>query len=223
MHKNLVVIPIRGGSKRVPNKNSRLLGGIPLFVHRINYAKENATICTKIVVSTDSEVLKELALKEGVQVILRPKHLAADNTPTKEVLRHVVENLEENFDNIILLQATNPFRRKELLSEAFKAYVKGDFNSLMTVTENKQKFGKIVNNTFVPFNYEFGQRSQDLEPLFFENGLLYISKSSLIVGGEIIGEKNLPFIENHPSAMIDIDEEVDFEKAMYYLEKKNRT
>lgn len=222
MQKNLVIIPVRGGSKRLPKKNSKLLGGIPLFVHSINYAKENPTICHKIVISTDDQKLKEIALNEGVFVVDRPKELAEDITTTKAVLQHVLQNETEHFDNVILLQATNPFRTKDLLKSAFEVYVDGNYDSLMTVSENRQKFGKILKDKFIPFNYEFGQRSQDLEPLYFENGLLYITKASLILKGEIIGQQNYPYIENHPLAKIDIDEEEDFELAKYYYEKHKK-
>lgn len=220
MQKNLVIIPVRGGSKRLPKKNSKLLGGIPLFVHSIDYAKQNSTICHKIVVSTDCDELKKIALQEGVFVIDRPLHLSGDLTPTKAVLQHVLENETENFDNVILLQATNPFRSKELLEKAYHTFIKGNYDSLMTVSENRQKFGKIKNQKFIPFNYAFGQRSQDLDPLYFENGLLYISKASVIKKGEIMGDKNYPYIENHPLAKIDIDDAEDFELATYYYNKQ---
>ena len=219
MQKNIVIIPVRGGSKRLPKKNSKMLGGIPLFVHSINYAKKFPEICHKIVVSTDDLVLKKIALKEDVIVVDRPKKLSGDLVPTKDVLQHVLENETAHFDNVILLQATNPFRTEVLLPNAFQVFIDGNYNSLMTVSENRQKFGKIKDNDFVPFNYQFGQRSQDLEPLYFENGLLYISKASLIKKGEIIGKNNFPFVENHPLAKIDIDDAEDFELAEYYYQK----
>lgn len=219
MIRNIVIIPVRGGSKRLPKKNVKLLGGIPLFVHSINYAKKNPEICHKIVVSTDDVFIKEIALKEGVFVVDRPTELSGDLVPTKDVLKHVLEQETEQYANVILLQATNPFRRKELLQNAFQNFIFGDYDSLMTVSRNEQKLGTIIQNKFIPFNYKFGQRSQDLEPLYFENGLLYISKASLIINGEIIGENNYPYVENHPLAKIDIDEEEDFELAEYYYKK----
>lgn len=219
MVRNIVIIPVRGGSKRLPKKNIKLLGGIPLFVHSINYAKRNPEICHKIVVSTDDVLIKEIALKEGVCVVDRPDELSRDLVPTKEVLKHVLEQEKEVFDNVILLQATNPFRTKKLLHNAFNIFLKEYCDSLMTVSRNEQKFGKIIQNKFIPFNYKFGQRSQDLESLYYENGLLYISKSSIVKEGEIIGENNYPYIENHPLAKIDIDNEEDFELAEYYYHK----
>lgn len=219
MPKNIVVIPVRGGSKRLPKKNIKLLGGIPLFVHSIRYAKKHPSLCHKIVVTTDDKTIKEIALKEAVTVIDRPKELSGDLIPTKAVLEHVVFEIKEEFDNLILLQATNPFRTQELLPKAFSKFAEGNYESLITVSENRQKFGKIKNNKFLPFNYYFGQRSQDLEPLFYENGLLYISKISLIKKGKIIGENNFPYIENHPLAKIDIDNQEDFELAEFYYQK----
>jgi len=219
MAKNIVIIPVRGGSKRLPKKNIKLLGGIPLFVHSINYAKNNPDICHKIVVSTDDALIKEIALKEGVFVIDRPKELSGDVVPTIDVLKHALIQQTEAYNNVILLQATNPFRTKELLHNAFNIFLKEASDSLMTVSRNEQKFGRIIRHKFIPFNYEFGQRSQDLESLYYENGLLYISKSSIIKEGRIIGENNYPYIENHPLAKIDIDNEEDFELAEYYYNK----
>lgn len=219
MKKNLVIIPVRGGSKRVPKKNIRSLGGIPLLVHSIQYAKQFPEICHDIVISTDDAEIKEIALNEGVIVVDRPKELSGDFISTAAVLKNVVDILPEIYNAVILLQATNPLRPKKLLEQANTEFTVGDFDSLVTVTENKQKFGKIINQKFVPYNYEFGQRSQDIEPLYFENGLLYISKYELIKKGLILGEKNLPFIVDHVFSGIDIDEEEDFELAEYYYNK----
>jgi len=117
------------------------------------------------------------------------------------------------------LQPTNPLRPENLLKECFDIYQNASSDSLFTVTRNHQKFGKIVNDTFVPFNYEIGQRSQDLEPLYFENGLFYISKAKLISEGTIISNNAIPFIVNHIFANVDIDTQEDFDYATYLLNK----
>lgn len=72
--KTIAIIPARGGSKRLPNKNTLLLGGIPLLAHSINFAKENKI--DKIVVSTDDASIKEIALQYGAEVLDRPAALA---------------------------------------------------------------------------------------------------------------------------------------------------
>jgi len=215
--KNIVIIPARGGSKRLPNKNMRMLAGIPLIVHSINYAKANNI--DKIVVSTDDFKIKEIALKNKVDVIERPKELSGDLATTVSAMKHVLENINETFENVILLQPTNPLRPINLLKEAYQKFIEGNYDSLMTLSRNHQKLGKIVNTKFEPFNYKIGQRSQDLEPLYFENGLLYITKASLILEDKILGKNNFPFVVNHTFTNVDIDTKEDLEHAEYLLNK----
>ena len=214
--KNIAIIPARGGSKRLPNKNTLLLDGIPLIAHSIIYALNNKTIIDAVFVSTDDEKIKEIAIKYGAKVIDRPNELSGDLEPTVSALKHCLESINDSsIENVILLQPTNPLRPENLLREAYQVYNENCYDSLFTVTRNNQKFGKIKNNKFVPFNYEIGQRSQDLEPLFFENGLLYITNSKSIKKGEIISKNAFPFIINHIFAQVDIDTQEDFDYAEY--------
>lgn len=219
--KTIAIIPARGGSKRLVNKNVLSLGGIPLIAHSILYAQSNSTIFDAVYVSTDDDKIKEVALQYGAQVINRPKDLSGDFEPTVSALKHVLESIEGEVENIILLQATNPLRPQNLLKEAFEVYQKGNYDSLFTVSRNHQKLGKIAENKFHPYNYTIGQRSQDLEPLFFENGLLYISKASLILEDKIISEIAYPFEVNSIFANVDIDTQEDLEYAEYLFRKFN--
>ena len=220
--KTIVLIPARGGSKRLPNKNILSLGGIPLIAHSILYAQSNSTIIDDIYVSTDDEAIKEIALEYGAKVIDRPKSLSGDFEPTVSALQHVLESLDYEVENVVLLQPTNPLREEKLLVNAFEVYEKGNYDSLFTVSRNHQKLGKIENNRFVPFNYKIGQRSQDLEPLYFENGLLYISKAKLIMDDRIISENAYPFEVNSLFANVDIDTQEDLAYAEYLIEKGSR-
>lgn len=176
-------------------------------------------IINRIIVSTDSSEIKEIALKAGVEVIDRPSCLSTGSSSSVSALKHVLENIGEDFENVILLQPTNPLRPENLLKDAFKKFETEGFESLMTVSRNRQKFGKIINDSFVAFNYKMGQRSQDLEPLYFENGLLYIIKTDLIQKEVLLGINNCPFIVDHPFAGVDIDTEEDFEYAEFILKK----
>ncbi|MEN2400351.1 acylneuraminate cytidylyltransferase family protein [Flavobacterium sp. MC2016-06] len=213
--KTIVIIPARGGSKRLPQKNIKLLGNIPLLAHSILYAQANAAIVDEIYVSTDDDQIKQVALQFGAKVIDRPQTLSGDLEPTISALKNVLEQIDDEVENIILLQATNPLRPTNLLREAFEIYQKNNLDSLFTVTQNHQKFGKIEDDKFIPFNYTIGQRSQDLEPLFYENGLLYISKTKLILEDKILSENAFPLKMNHIFANIDIDTESDFEYAQF--------
>lgn len=217
--KTIAIIPARGGSKRIPEKNIQLFGGLPLLGHSIQYALANSAIIDEIYVSTDDESIKRIALSYGAKVIDRPEALSGDLEPTVSAMRHVLESLEEKIENVVLLQPTNPLRPDNLLKESFEIYQKENCDSLFTVTRNHQKFGKIKENKFHPFNYSIGQRSQDLEPLFFENGLLYITKASLILEDTIISKNAYPLNVNHIFANIDIDTPEDMDYAEYLFQR----
>lgn len=188
------------------------------MVYSINYAKQFDFI-NAIYVSTDNEEIKQIALKHGALVIDRPKKISGDLEPTVTALKHVLETLEDDIENVVLLQPTNPLRPKTLLNDVFKKFINGKYESVMTVTRNQHKLGKISNDKFVPFNYSMGQRSQDLEPLFYENGLFYITKAKLILENKILGKNNYPFVVEHVFANVDIDTEDDFKYAEFILKE----
>ena len=221
--KNIVIIPARGGSKRLPNKNIKLLGGIPLLIHSIAYAKKNQDIVDEIYVSTDDPLIKKIALEQGVRVIDRPVNIAGDLEPTITALQHVLESIEHEVANVIVLQPTNPLRPENLLKEAFAKFISSESTSLFTVSRNEDKLGTIVQDRFIPFNYEVGQRSQDLAPLYFENGLLYICQAKQIVKGAIINEDSYPYLVNHIFSKVDIDTQDDFDYAEYLFQKFLKT
>ncbi|KIO54202.1 acylneuraminate cytidylyltransferase family protein [Flavobacterium hibernum] len=221
--KNIAIIPARGGSKRLPQKNIKLLDGFPLLSFSILFAQENSEIIDEIYVSTDDEDIKNIALKYGAKVIDRPLELSGDLEPTVSALKHVLQSIDCDVENVILLQATNPIRPENLLKQAFEIYQKQNCNSLFTVSRNYKKFGKITDQKFIPYNYKIGQRSQDIDPLYFENGLLYITKASLILEDIIISEDAFPLEIDHIFANVDIDTQEDFDYAKYLYHKHIKT
>lgn len=216
-HINIAIIPARGGSKRFPGKNITDFGGKPLLAHSIEYAHNNKDIVKRVIVSTDSEEIKKIAWEYGAEVMERPEAISGDHSPTSEALQHVVQELDEPVENVILLQPTNPLRPESLLRNAYEVFRKKELESLFTVSENKLKLGSISGNRFHPYNYKYGQRSQDIEPLYFENGLLYIAKVSLIEKGILLNANSFPYVENHPFAAIDIDIKDDLIYANKFL------
>ncbi len=217
--KAIVIIPARGQSKRLSLKNSKTFGKHPLLAHSILYAKKFKKLIDAIYVTTDDLEIKKIAQQYGALVIDRPKELSGDKATTVSAIKHVLQKVKEQYEIVIILQPTNPLRPKDLLKKAYQFYLKQNCDSVMTVSRNNYKLGKIKNNKFVPFNYKTGQRSQDLEPLYFENGLLYITKASVIIEGKIVGDNNKPFIVEHPYANVDIDTEEDFNFAQYILKQ----
>jgi CMP-N-acetylneuraminic acid synthetase len=217
MHKTIAIIPARGGSKRLPNKNILLLGGIPLLAHSICYAKQQHAISATYVSTNDPDI-KKIALQYGALVIDRPNALSGDLEPTVSALKQVLQEIAP-VENVVVLQATNPLRPENLFLEAFETFHKGSYDSLFSVSRNQQKLGEIRDDKFIPYNYKIGQRSQDLNPLYFENGLLYISKSKLILEDTLISKDAYPFLTDSIYANIDIDTLEDFEYAEYLYQK----
>ena len=106
-----------------------------------------------------------------------------------------------------------------LFKECIDLLSKNPNQSVITVGENKHKLGTINNKAYRPTSYSFGQRSQDLEPLFYENGLLYITKANAILKDKIITENAFPFVVNHIFATVDIDTQHDFDYATFIVNR----
>lgn len=217
--KYVTVIPARGGSKRFLNKNIAPLVGLPLIAYSIEYSLSNPEI-SETYVSTDSQEIMEVSIGYGAKVLKRPDELSGDFVTTAAVLKYIGNILVasgKDFDFMVLLQATNPLRPKELLSESIRILEKGGYDSLMTVSKSSRKLGKIVDNKFIPWNYKFGMRSQDMEPLYYENGLLYITSKEQILKGNIIGEKMYSMVVDHIFGEVDVDTKEDMLYAEYVL------
>ena len=221
--KFISIIPARGGSKRFPGKNIHDFLGKPLIAHSIDCAKK----CFKIsqtYVSTDDEQIKQVCLQYGSEIIERPSELGSDFATSADVMKNAVEQLiakGEEFDYVILLQATNPLRPANLLNDAICIIEETKADSLMTVNRSELKLGKIVDNHFLPWNYYYGQRSQDLDPLYYENGLLYISSKDLLLQGKIVSENVYPMIVDHIFGEVDIDTREDMAYAEYIAKQYN--
>lgn len=216
----LIIIPARKNSKRIKGKNLRILKNKPLIEHSIEYAvsyvdKKN------IWVNTDDEKIIELATNLGVSSYKRPDDLALDETSTNEVIVDFVDFLFErkiNFKFLITLQPTNPIRSKNLIIDSYNFFLENKLKSLMSVSVLHKKFGRISNNKYLPMNYRIGQRHQDLENLYFENGLIYIcSKEAIKEDKNYITDDVYPYITDEIGSFIDIDYEEDLKMAEVIL------
>ena len=218
-----IIIPARANSKRLPGKNMKMLGSKPLIQYSIDFALKNFSNKDIWVNSDDREIL-EFANTNGVMSLLRPDKLGDDFSSTADVLKHHANYFKRNkivCDAIILLQPTNPFREDSLLEEALSCFKKSERNSLATFSVSEKKLGKIENDFFKPSNYVPGQRSQDLEKSYFENGLLYITKIDSILDGKVITDDVYPLICYTAESSVDIDYLDDFIFAESILKLKN--
>ena len=207
----LAIIPARAGSKRIKGKNIKSFNSTPLIVYSIMYAQR--FIKSDIVISTDDKLIAPIAQQYNVPILWRDESLATDETPTSEVVKDVITKLQKDYDYIVVLQPTNPLRPKNLFENAWKMLQNKQCDSLLTVSLNHHKLGKLSDGIFKPYSYTFGQRSQDLEPLYYENGLLYICSYELAKQGKLIGEEPFAMVVDHPFASVDIDTELDWKWA----------
>ncbi len=221
--KVLAIVPARGGSKGVPDKNIKMLGGKPLLLHTLEQA-ELATLISKVVVSTDSLRIAEITSNAGfAPPFIRPAELATDSAATIEVVKHVVSYFEqfgEHYDAVCLLQPTTPFRPNAFIDLAIKKFSASGADSLISVLPVPHQFNP--HWTFKPdsdgfLNSATGDqdivtRRQDLPQTFYRDGAIYLTRVSVIKNHSLYGQK-ITFIESDPRYHVNIDTAADWEKA----------
>ncbi|WBW95441.1 acylneuraminate cytidylyltransferase family protein [Oceanirhabdus sp. W0125-5] len=226
--KILAVIPARGGSKGIKNKNIVKLQGKHLIGYTIEVCKESLYI-DEYIVSTDSEDIKEVSELYGAKVpFYRPEHLASDSAKSIDVVLHVLDKVERNsgkYDIVVLLQPTSPLRTVEELDNAIVEFVKRGGESLVSVCECEKspilmreilhgKLTEIVN--FRGNNL----RRQELPIYYMFNGAIYINTVNMLKNKNcFVDEDTIPFIMDRENS-VDIDEEKDLIIAEYYLNKR---
>lgn len=230
MYKNkkiLALIPARGGSKQIINKNIKLLCGKPLISYTIEAALASDYI-DDVVISTDSDLIAEISLKCGGQVpFMRPKELAEDESKTIDVAIHAINALvkmKRTYDYLILLQPTSPLRTKDDMDSAIKIIIDGDISSLVSVREVKENpvlMRTIENNklkNIMDFNGSL--RRQDLPKYYIFNGAIYINNIDMLLKQKkFVDEKTYPYVMDYERS-IDIDEILDF-KIVELIMKEN--
>jgi len=209
--KVIALLPMKGHSERVPNKNLRLFCGKPLY-HRIARVLETSPFIENIFIDTDSDMIAKDALKNfrKVQIIERPTALRGDMLPMNAIIAHDLSIA--SVEHYLQTHSTNPLLTVDTLNQAIKAYFSGlgSYDSLFSVTPLQTRLywdsGKPVNH-----NPKELLRTQDLPPIFEENSNFYIfsKKSFTENGNRRIGQKPKMFPLNKFEA-IDIDDEEDF-------------
>ena len=202
----LGVIPARGGSKSIPRKNIKIISGKPLIAWSIEAALQSQLL-DRFVVSTDDPEIAEVSSKYGAEIIRRPEELATDEAGTLSVLQHVLTVIKA--DTIVLLQPTSPVRSEGLIDACISKFQEKDADNLAT--------GFICK--FMEYG-TYNQRRQDLAGYFYDDGNVYVLKSSLIQQGKMFGERVTRVITKREEN-IEIDDEFDFWLAEQVLLKWN--
>lgn len=220
--KGIVVIPARGGSKGIPRKNVRLLGGKPLIAYSIENAL-NSAHNLKVVVSTDDEEIARISKAYGAEVVMRPKQLATDEVTLDPVIFYTVNQVERNekasYDYVLTMQPTSPLLSVVTLDAAISYYLEHDFDTVLSGINQPhlswtEKDGKIVPN------YKERLNRQYLPKDLFETGAFFISKRSFVVQNSRFGS-NVSVFEIPKKEAIDIDTPQDWWVAEKELNKKN--
>jgi len=203
----LGVIPARGGSKGVPRKNLREVGGRPLIAWTLDAAREAADVLFRTVVSTDDAEIAEVARGLGADVPwLRPADLGGDRVPMLPVLRHAVEAVEaeegERVDWVCLLQPTAPFRTADDVRAAVALAGRGRCDSVISVVRvfdvHPVLMKRIEDDRLVPFCVaeREGTRRQDYDPpAYMRNGCLYLTRRDVLLEkGSLWGDVIRPYV-----------------------------
>lgn len=220
--KILVLITARGGSKRLPDKNIRVLGEKPLIVWSIDVAKDIPEICD-ILVSTDDAAIASVCTEAGALVPwLRPAELATDIASSVDVALHAIdwyETAKGAVDGILLLQPTSPFRSKMTVLRGIELFRENGRNPVLGISPTHAHpmwTLKMDGEFVVPFFQEngLGTRSQDLTTAYIVNGSFYLSSpAELRANQSFIGLKTTPLIIQSPQEALDIDTEWDWTVA----------
>ncbi|SHE63383.1 CMP-N,N'-diacetyllegionaminic acid synthase [Caldanaerobius fijiensis DSM 17918] len=226
----LALIPARGGSKGVPRKNLRCLSGKPLIAYTIEAALQ-ANFIDKIIVSTDDLEIANVSKKYGAEVpFIRPEALATDEAKGIDVILHAMQWLEdhnEKFDLLILLQPTSPLRDSEDIKNALSLFVRKNADAVVSVCEAEHS--PLWMNTlredlcmkdFIRKEV-LNKNRQELETYYRLNGAIYLAKWNYIKQYKsFYGDKTYAYIMSREKS-VDIDSEFDLQFAEFLMKNKN--
>jgi CMP-N,N'-diacetyllegionaminic acid synthase len=224
----LVIIPARKGSKGIPGKNLKKIGGKPM----IQFTIEAALSCVhpkNILVTSDDDNVIKLSKSLGLKVpFKRPKNLSTDSANTSDVILHSLDWYQSKYNklptNILLLQPTSPFRSADNISLAIKKFVQSGKKTLISVSVPTQHPGDCIlkdqNGKFKRLEIAKDTHGRQSYPeVFFIDGGIYISETSYFLETQdLIGDNPEIFLTEQFNA-IDIDTPFDLDcaRALYDL------
>ena len=224
--KVLAIIPARGGSKGLPGKNIMMLGNKPLIAWTI----ESALACpniTRTIVTTDCKKIGDISKAYGAEVpFCRPSELATDTATTADVVAHTIESADENFDLIVLLQPTSPFRTAKDIQTAISIYNAERPVSVVSVCEVEKSpywtywLDERYSLTSIIESNDIHSRRQDLQPAFALNGAIYIvGVNEFLSHKSFVHKDSIGFVMGKKSS-VDIDDLLDFKFAELLLSEE---
>lgn len=199
--KVLAIIPARGGSKGVPKKNIRTIDGKPLIAYSIETGLQSNKV-TDVVVSTDAQDIMEVAKQYQADAIKRNPEYATDNATIEPVIREVLENRDEIYDVILLLQPTAPIREIEDIDKVIEMFEKDTtVQTVVSVVELEDihpagMYKLDAHQDMIPLHEDLERkRRQDLEPVYLRNGAIYATRvSTFLASGKLINTPKKAYV-----------------------------
>lgn len=225
----LAVIPARAGSKGIPDKNIRPLGGVPLLVHSIRHALQAGFLSDDILLTTDSEQYAAIGREAGATVpFLRPQTLSTDRAGSREVMLHAVDAMNERavrektgrrYDTICLLQPTSPLRRPEDIIQAIRLYQEHRPDMVVGVRRSPANpyYNLFETDTRGHLHISKGDglitRRQDAPTVYEFNGAIYIINAAALRRCPITLFPEIIPYEMPEERSIDLDTPDDWQRA----------
>ncbi|MFN2453672.1 MAG: cytidylyltransferase domain-containing protein [Pyrinomonadaceae bacterium] len=215
----IAIIPARGGSKRIPDKNLLPLAGLPLVAHSIEQARA-ARLVREVFVSTESTEIADIARAHGASVVMRPAELAGDEASSESALLHLLDDRARLGLNdpelVVFLQCTSPIRRALDIDRAIETLLDAEADSLFSACENNRLIWAVKNENPFSVNYDYHrrQREQEMARQFRENGSIYVFRPAVLreTGNRLGGKICIYEMDYWSSFQIDTPEHVDLIK-----------
>lgn len=193
--KILIVIPARGGSRGIPNKNLKLMHGKPLLSYSINCAL-NSKYNPTVVVTSEDERIRSIAKRYGASTIDRPAELSGDRVTLDPVIFHAVNMMDHDhslFDYVITMQPTTPTLTTNTLDKALDVFFENDYDTLIAGFNDPRLSWRKVDGEYIP-NYEKRVNRQFLPEEIKETGAFVITKRQFISKNSRFGKKLSIFV-----------------------------
>ncbi len=225
--KILAIIPARGGSKGLPGKNILKLGDKPLIAWTIEAGKASKYIDRLILSSEDNQIISVAKNCMCEVPFVRPLELAQDKTPGIDVVIHAIETIPENYDYVVLLQPTSPFRGVLDIDKCIKFCIENNVSSSVSVTKASENpywmYSIDGENKLVPLiktDNKIYQRQLAPES-FILNGAIYIARTSCLLASKSFLNADTIAFPMPFNRSVDIDTESDFLNAESMLKIKS--
>ena len=210
------IIPARGGSKGIPNKNIIDICGHPLISWSINQSI-SANLITSTWVTSDDKKILDISRQYGANTIKRPKSISSDNCSSESAWIHALEHINSigiKPDLVVGIQCTSPIRESNDLDQAINYFLKNKYDSLLSTVQVEDYFTWELNKDSIalPLNHDVNKRKprQKIKKTFLENGSFYIFKPDLIKKSRnrLIGKIGMYMMAQHKAFQIDNREDI---------------